>query len=137
MTMAHLEKFNSLIQESEYFRIKDTGSQESNLMTKITIYVGLNDSETGVQKFNTEKYVSILKNMCKSYKVSFSVQKIEGGYFHDDGNYTEETTLALMLVDVSEEIVMEIAKDLCAFFNQESVMVVFSPCSVIFVSESI
>jgi len=29
--MAHLEKFNSLIQESEYFRIKDTGTKEGNI----------------------------------------------------------------------------------------------------------
>ena len=39
-----------------------------------TIYVGLCDMDTGIQKYDTEKYMSILKNVCRSYKVAFSVQ---------------------------------------------------------------
>ena len=42
-----------------------------------------------------------------------------------------------MLMDIEESVVMEIAKDLCAFFHQESVMVTASPCSVVFVKESL
>ena len=106
-------------------------------MMQTTIYVGLNDQETGIQKFDTEKYLSILKNVCRSYRVAFSVQVINGGYFHEDGRYTEENTLVLTLVNVEEETVIEIAKDLCAFFNQESVMVTSAPSSVIFVKEKI
>ncbi len=100
-----------------------------------TIYIGLNDAETGVQVFDTEKYLSILKNVCRNYQVAFSVHCINGGYIHEDGRYTEENTLSLMLLQVPEETVMEIAKDLCAFFHQESVMVTSSPCSVVFVQE--
>ncbi len=102
-----------------------------------TIYIGLNDAETGVQKFDTEKYVSILKNVCRSYQVAFSMHRLNGGYFHEDGRYTEENTLALMLLGVPKETVTEIAKDLCAFFHQESVMVTVSPCAVIFVKEQL
>jgi hypothetical protein len=47
-----------------------------------TNYIGLNDSETCLQKFDSEKYISILKSACKSYKVAFAVQEINGGYFH-------------------------------------------------------
>lgn len=102
-----------------------------------SIYIGLNDSETGVQKFATEKYLSILKNVCRSYRVAFSVQVINGGYFHEDGRYTDENTLVLTLLNIEEKTVIEIAKDLCAFFNQESVMVTSTPSSVIFVTEKI
>ena len=102
-----------------------------------TIYIGLNDSETGVQKFDIGKYTSILRNVCRNYKVAFSTNQINGGYFHEDGRYTEENTLVLMLMDIDESIVMEIAKDLCMFFNQESVMVSTSPCSVCFVKEKL
>lgn len=104
---------------------------------QVTIYVGLNDSETGVQKFDTEKYLSILKTVCQSYRVPFSVQVINGGYFHEDGRYTEENTLMLTLVNQSENVTTEIAKDLCAFFHQESVMVTTSPSSTIFINEKI
>ena len=102
-----------------------------------TIYVGLNDSETGVQKFSTEKYIAILHNVCRNYQVVFSTYQIKGGFFNEDGRYTEENTLVLMLMDIPETIVMEIAKDLCTFFHQESVMVSTSPCSVYYVQEKL
>ena len=104
---------------------------------QMTIYIGLNDSETGVQKFDSAKYLSILKNACRSYKVAFSIQEISGGYFHEDGRYTEENTLMLTLIDVPEQIVIELAKDFCAFFQQESVMVTSSPTSVVYIKETI
>ncbi len=109
----------------------------NNEMQQSIIYIGLNDKDTGVQKFDTEKYVSILNNVCKNYKVAFSTHCINGGYFHEDGRYTQETTLALTLLGLDESVVMEIATDLCAFFHQESVMVASSPCKVHFVKESL
>lgn len=102
-----------------------------------TIYIGLNDSKTGQQKFNTEKYLSILKTVCHNYRVAFSVHQVNGGYYHEDGRYTEENTLMVILINVPEAVVLEIAKDLCAFFHQESVMVTTSPCTVVFVREQL
>ncbi len=98
-----------------------------------TIFIGLADRETGVQKYSTEKYLSVLKNVCSNYQVAFSFHSISGGYFHKDGRYIEENTLSLMMVDVQENTV--IAKDLCAFFNQESVMITSSPTKILFVNE--
>ena len=102
-----------------------------------TIYIGLNDSQTKVQEFNTAKYISILKNVCLNYHVGFSMHLNSGGYFHEDGCFVEENTISLMLTNVEEPTVTEIAKDLCAFFHQESVMVTSSPISVIFVQETL
>ena len=99
------------------------------------IYVGLNDAETHEQLFDTEKYLSILKDVCKNYHVGFSVDQVHGGYFHDDGSYVEETSLVLTLLDTDETIVQEIAKDLCAFFHQESVMVTNAASEMYFVHE--
>lgn len=101
------------------------------------IYVGLNDSDTYQQKFETERYISILKKVCKGYRVAFSMSLINGGYFHDDGTYVEENSLMLTLLDVDEQTIEEIAKDLCAFFHQESVMVSSSEAEVHFVKESL
>ena len=102
-----------------------------------TIYIGLNDRITGVQKFDTEKYLSILKSACQSYKVAFSVQILNGGYFHEDGRYVEESTLVLRLVDVPSATITEIAKDLCVFFNQESVLVTSGEVKAYFIKESL
>ena len=106
-------------------------------MIETKIYVGLNDSESYKQEHDTEKYISVLKNVCRSYHVAFSFTKAEGGYFHDNGQYTQETTLIITLLDVDSNTVNEIAKDLCSFFNQECVMIEECEVKAYFVSEKI
>lgn len=108
-----------------------------NMRQQAIIYIGLNDHETGKQEFDTDKYLTVLKNTCRGYKVSFSVQESNGGYISEEGEYVEENTLMLRLIDVPEDIVIEIAKDMCVYFNQECVMVVTNPASVVFVSETL
>ena len=105
------------------------------LMTETRIYIGLNDSETREQKFETEKYLGILKDVCRNYHVAFSVDVEEGGYYHEDGEYTEETSLVLILIDAERNTVQEIAKDLRAFFHQESVLVTENRISGYFIGE--
>ena len=92
-------------------------------MVKNEIYIGLNDAVRKEQLFETSKYVSVLKNVCRNYGIPFSFSIIEGGYMHDSGEYTQETSLVLTLIDVDQNIVKDIAEDLCVFFKQESVLV--------------
>lgn len=92
-------------------------------MNKTEIFIGLNDQFKKVQLFETDKYISVLKNVCISYHVPFSFSLIEGGYIHENGEYTQENTLVLTLIGVEKEIIEEIAKDLCVFFRQESVLI--------------
>ena len=106
-------------------------------MTEFKIYVGLNDSTTKKQLFETEKYISILKKVCYAYHTPFSFNLENGGYFHENGDYVEENTLMLTLVDVPDETVEQIATDLCVFFHQESVLVVRSGVSTFFVGGSL
>lgn len=106
-------------------------------MKEYKIYIGLNDKEVHSQIFATEKYSKVLKSVCRSYHTPFSVATISGGFFHEDGSYVDENTLVLSVIDAPEPTVREIAKDLCAFFNQESVMVTCSELEVSFVSEDI
>ncbi len=92
-------------------------------MRETKIYVGLNDSETLKQEHETETYISVLKHVCSQYHVPFSFSVVEGGYMHEDGRYTQEQTLVVSMIDVNNETVNEIAKDLCVFFRQESVLI--------------
>ena len=106
-------------------------------MTETKIYVGLNDSVEKRQLLETEKYISVLRNVCYAYDtpVSFGVE--EGGYIHESGEYTKETTLVLTLIDADKTIVSEIAKDLCTFFHQESVLITEGIVRAYYVSESL
>ena len=106
-------------------------------MIETKIYVGLNDSVTKNQIFETEKYISILRNVCFAYHTSFSFDVEEGGYIHENGEFTKETTLILVLIDAKKETVNEIAKDLCVFFHQESVMITEDRVRSYFISETL
>ncbi len=92
-------------------------------MAETRLYVGLNDAQTRQQKYETEKYVEQLKKICFTYHIPFSIGFEEGGYFHENGEYVEEKTLVLTLIDAEKDTVRNIAKDLCALFNQESVLI--------------
>ena len=92
-------------------------------MTETKIYVGLNDAQTRKQEHETSAYVSVLKSVCRSYQVPFSVSFSQGGYMHEDGEYTEESSLVISLIDVDKKLIDEMARDLCVFFHQESVLI--------------
>ncbi len=92
-------------------------------MSETRIYVGLNDAETREQKYETEEYLAALKDVCKKFHVAFSVDVEAGGYYHEDGEYTEENSLVLILIGTDQETVRKIAGELCTVFHQESVLV--------------
>lgn len=92
-------------------------------INKYQIYIGLNDSVTRQQMHSTEIFQKIVCSVCKGYHVGFSVSELHGGYFHDDGTFVSENSLCLTLIGAADDMVDEIAKDICAFFHQESVLV--------------
>ena len=104
-------------------------------MEEYKIYVGLNDRQTRVQKFDEEKYLNVLKVICKSYKVGFSVIRMDGGYFHEDSTFVNENALQLTFLGTDYDVVREIAKDLCTAFNQETVIISKNEISVEFIKE--
>ena len=106
-------------------------------MTEITISVGLNDAATKRQEYQTEMYVDVMKNVCRSYHVPFSFIVSEGGYIHENGDYTQEKTLVICLLDPEKGIADAIARDLCAFFHQESVLITESKVRAYFIKEQL
>lgn len=106
-------------------------------MIESKIYIGLNDLTTNTQLFENERYIKILRNVCYSYKVPFSFSIQEGGYIYENGEYARETSLVLTLIDAKKSIVDDIAKDLCAFFHQESVLVTESQIQARFIRETL
>ena len=106
-------------------------------MTETKIYVGLNDLTTKTQKFDTSRYVELLKKVCIGNGISFSFNLVEGGYIHEDGTFTQENSIVVTLIDVEESVVDAVARDLCVFFHQESVLVTLDRVKVRSVSETL
>ena len=106
--------------------VKVTTSAVRAKSTRTQVYIGLNDGDTKKQRFDTDRYVSIMKRVCSQYGTPFSFNIMAGGYVHDNGEYTEETTIVITFIDVPQKTVNEIAEDLCVFFRQESVLITTS-----------
>lgn len=104
---------------------------------RYTLYLGLNDKDERVQKFRTERIMELAANCCKGYGLPFSSYAQEGGYVDQDGNYVREKSIALMLIDPSEALLEELSCDLCAFLNQESVMLTIEDIECRFISHSL
>ena len=92
-------------------------------MIELRIYVGLCDRDSHEQIHDTETYKEALKNICRNHKSPFSLQVIEGGYFHNDGSWVDENTLLITLIGTPQMVVYKIAKEVCTAFHQESVMI--------------
>ena len=112
--------------------IKEDGAV---FLTETRVYVGLNDKESKKQEYETGKYLDLLKKICRDCHAAFSVDVEEGGYYHEDGEYTEETSLVLVLIDAERETVRKIAEALRAAFHQESVLVTENRISGYFIGE--
>ena len=56
---------------------------------------------------------------------------------YENGEYARENSLVLTLIDVEKSVVNDIAKDLCAFFHQESVLVTESQIQARFIRETL
>lgn len=92
-------------------------------MFESRIYVGLCDRDSHEQLYDTEMYKEALKEICKNHHAAFSLQVIEGGYFHDDGSWVDENSLLITLIGTSRMVVYVIAKEVCKAFRQESVLI--------------
>ena len=99
--------------------------------------MGLNDAITKQQEYQTERYVDVMKQVCQSYRVPFSFIVSEGGYFHENGDSTQEKTLVICLIDPEKGIADAIARDLCFFFHQESVLITESKVRAYYIKEEL
>ena len=70
-------------------------------------------------------------------KCLFPFRCRRAGIFTKAENTPWETSLVLTLIDVDKTVVKDIAKDLCAFFHQESVLVTESHLQAHFVRETL
>ncbi len=104
---------------------------------RYTIYVGLADKNIHEQKVSMDKASSLVSAVCKNYKIPFSLVLQNGGYFHHDGAFVDEASMAISIIGAKEKLVKEIATDLCCFFNQESVMITCEKIAVCNIEESL
>lgn len=91
-------------------------------MKKTTLYVGLNDKDTKVQKVDTMEASKIATNIITSYTDGATIYNATGIYKHEDGTIVIENTLKIELYEVSDEALTAIIDTLKRTLNQEAII---------------
>ena len=91
------------------------------MLTKYTLYIGLNDKDSKVQEISTldaYKIVGALVGDC-------TIQEARGLYTHQDGTQVLETTLVVQVIDFGGKMeITPIVETIKTALNQESVAVI-------------
>ena len=91
------------------------------MLTKYTLYIGLNDKDSKVQEISTidaYKMVGALVGDC-------TIQEARGLYTHQDGTQVLESTLIVQIIDFGGNMdVAPIVELIKTALNQESIAVI-------------
>lgn len=93
------------------------------MIKKFTLYLGLNDKETKMQKISTVEAYKIVSNLVAKRFGGGTIFEAQGIYRHDDGVIVVETTLRIELLFADAKDVRAFVETLKEIFNQESVAV--------------
>ena len=94
------------------------------MIEKYTLYVGLNDKDSKIQKVNTVEAYKIIENLLLNLNVEgATIFEAKGLYKHDSGEYVIENTLRIEIMFVEKPIIKQLVDSIKLILNQESVAV--------------
>lgn len=94
------------------------------MIEKYTLYVGLNDKDTKIQKVNTVEAYKIIENLLLNLNVEgATIFEAKGLYKHESGEYVIENTLRIEIMFVEKPIIKQLVDSIKLILNQESVAV--------------
>lgn len=91
-------------------------------MKKYTLYLGLNDKDSKMQKISTLEAYKVAMNIITNYTDGATIYEATGFYKHVDGSLTIESTLRIELMFIERNDVLKIIEKLKMVFNQESII---------------
>lgn len=92
-------------------------------MKKFTLYVGLNDKDTKIQKIDTLTAYKMVENVITKKTDGYTISEAKGYYRHEDGTVTIENTLRIEMLFVDRILVKEFCETLKSMLNQEAIAV--------------
>lgn len=93
------------------------------MVEKFTLYMGLNDKDSKVQKISTVEAYKMASQIIAKYVDGATIFEADGIYKHDDGTMVFEKTLRIELLFTDNKTVKNIVEVLKMVFNQESIAV--------------
>ena len=95
-------------------------------MKKFTLYVGLNDKDTKLQKVSTVEAHKLINNLLMRHFDGATIFEAVGIYKHDNGEFVTENTLRIEILEFDNPIIDDVRKVVAIIkdlLNQESVAV--------------
>lgn len=92
-------------------------------MKKFTLYVGLNDKDSKLQKIDTVTAYKMVEEVITKKTDGYTISEAKGYYRHEDGTITIENTLRIEMLFVNKMLVKEFVETLKAMLNQEAIAV--------------
>ena len=94
------------------------------MIKKYTLYMGLNDKETKMQKIATTEAYKIVENILRDTGYNgATIFEANGLYKHDNGQFVVEKTLRIEILDFENKGFQSLVSTLKLVFNQESIAV--------------
>ena len=90
--------------------------------TKYTLYIGMNDGQTGKPAYELSDAKKIFVNIAGKYVDGYTVYDAEGFWHEGEQTFTEKT-LVCVIVDASEESVRKIMDEALKIFRQNTILV--------------
>lgn len=98
------------------------GGKSSRVVT-YKLYLGLNDKDTRLQKYDVLEAYKVANNIVLSQCDGATIWSGQGIYKHEDGAVVVEQTLVIEISGASSRTIGVIVEMLKGAFNQESVLV--------------
>ena len=98
-----------------------TGLKET---TEFEIYIGCNDSQIQDEIVSREELEDIVVSFFERNNIDFSLLHANGGYLSKDGIFVLEDSLCISIIGDSDLDILELARNLSMYMNQETAMVI-------------
>ena len=86
------------------------------------IFIGLKDKDSFTELLDVKDFQKILTDICKNKQMGFSLITQYGGYTHNKG-YTTETSLRVVIINITEKEVHLLANALKKMINTDAVLI--------------
>lgn len=103
--------------------INKNNTDATDEQIKYTLYIGTNDKDTYQQEIPLDECKDIVIDICTEYAGGCTLLDATGYWKDDTGAITSEQTIEVVLEDISEQKVHEIADKVIEKLNQNSVLI--------------